>query len=127
MGELMAAVSKAPPKGVEDLESWVDVVFEELDTDGSGAIDFTEWEAGALRSLAGVSDDAIESAFRAFDVDRSGTISIEEVFRVVDDRSEELRSMFAQCDLNGDGVLDYDEFKMMFSQGTLTPGPSGPL
>jgi len=116
--ELLQAVQAAPPKGVLDVEAWVDDIFDAADTDGSGEITITEWEAGALQSLECMSDECIRAAFRVFDADGDGSISQEELQRICDLAPEELGNF----DLNGDGVLDFEEFKAML----ITPRDLSP-
>lgn len=116
--ELLEAVKQVPPAGVTDLEAWVQSTFDELDTDGSGELEFTEWQAAALRSVVGVSEEAIRAAFQMLDSDNTGSISIPNLVRVIQHSPDELQECLQEFDQNGDGVIDYEEFRAMF----LTPG-----
>lgn len=109
--ELLEAVRKAPPEGVTDLEAWVQATFDEVDTDGSGEIEFTEWQAIALRNIAGFSDEAIHAAFRVLDSDNSGSISLQELARVLGDTPGDIKACLSEFDLNGDGEIDFEEFR----------------
>jgi len=113
--EFIAMFEANPPPSIKDPSIWVHELFEQLDSDGSGEFEFTEFEAAVVRSYVGISEEAMQAAFHALDVDNSGTISTEELGRVVQGSNEELMSYMVQADLNGDGVLDFDEFKAIFA------------
>lgn len=113
--ELVQAFEAAPPNHVKDIRAWAEAVYEELDSDGSGEIEFTEWEAAALRSFTEISDSAMMAAFRTIDVDDTGSINLDNLSRLIQVDSEELKDIMAGADLNGDGVIDFEEFKAVFS------------
>merc|ERR1719195_1050326 len=60
----------------------IDILFEDLDSDGSGGIEFTEWAAASLKSLTEVSDASLLGAFRTLDGDDTGSISLENLSRL---------------------------------------------
>jgi len=113
--ELIAMFEANPPPSIKDPSMWVHEIFNQLDSDGSGEFEFTEFQAAVVRSYVGISEEAMQAAFHALDVDSSGTISQEELGRVMQASNEELMSYMAHADLNGDGVLDFDEFKAIFA------------
>jgi len=113
--ELIAIFEANPPPSIKDPSKLVHEIFDQLDSDGSGELEFTEFQAAVVRSYVGISEDAMQAAFHALDVDSSGTISQEELGRVMQASNEELMSYMAHADLNGDGVLDFDEFKAVFA------------
>lgn len=53
------------------------------------------------------------SAFCRFDKDHSGSISAPEVAEVLSVSEEEARQLIEEIDENGDGQVDYDEFRAM--------------
>merc|ERR1712241_726286 len=77
--ELLEFFHAHPLQSVEDVHAWVDRLFEELDSDGSGELEFAEWAAGAMRSIDNISCDALAAAFRALDEDGDGEVSIAEL------------------------------------------------
>jgi len=117
--ELVQAFEAAPPSHVKDIRAWAEALFEQLDSDSSGVIEFTEWEAAALRSFTEISDSAILAAFRTIDVDATGNISLDNLSRLIDVSNEELKNIMASADTNGEGVIDFEEFKAVFSSLAL--------
>mmetsp|Transcript_42433 Transcript_42433/g.98295 ORF Transcript_42433/g.98295 Transcript_42433/m.98295 type:complete len:611 (-) Transcript_42433:140-1972(-) len=103
------ARSIAQPGSMDGTAEWVESVFNALDTDGSAEIEYTEWIAAALQEGELRSDQAIRAAFRVFDVDSSGKISAAEIARVTS--QTDAQDMLPQFDLNGDGELDFEEFR----------------
>jgi calcium-dependent protein kinase len=94
------------------------VVFPEVDADGSGFVDYTEFLAVALDqpSLA-EQPEACRWAFDAFDQDGDGTITKEELELLLANSSgtgaigvELAAECFRALDTNGDGRIEFDEF-----------------
>lgn len=113
--ELVAVFEAHPVPSIKEPIRWVHKVFDELDSDGSGELEFTEFQAAVMRSYVGISEETMHAAFHALDTDGSGTISMEELGRVMRAGDQELMSYMEKADLNGDGVLDFDEFKAIFA------------
>jgi calcium-dependent protein kinase len=91
-------------------------VFESVDTDGSGVIDYSEFCAAALKDGAARCDEAIQAAFRVFDIDGDGQISKEELGNVLMYQREglsELDNLLDPWDADGDGQLSFEEFRAM--------------
>ena len=103
-------------------ESHIYKVFDMLDTDCSGSIDFNEFYL-LICILIAVKDNMIKSfiyrhsrtVFDLLDEDNSGSISAHEfesfgfLFNMHKDC---IRDIFAEFDVSGDQNLDYSEFKM---------------
>jgi calcium-dependent protein kinase len=51
----------------------------QVDTDGSGEIDYTEFVIATMNRNRLLSKDRLQAAFNAFDTDRSGSISADEL------------------------------------------------
>lgn len=93
-----------------------------FDEDGSGTIDFQEFITG-LSAFSGKTSkiDKLKFAFKIYDIDRDGYIGNGELFIVMkmmvgkNLQDEELQQIvdktMMEADLNGDGRLDFDEFK----------------
>lgn len=96
-------------------------VLEQVDTDGSGVLDYTEFLAATIDEKVYSQESVVWAAFRKFDVDGSGSIDKSELMNVLGDdalKSElciagdrsQLAKIFDEIDINGDGVIDFDEF-----------------
>lgn len=98
-----------------------DEIFASIDSDGSGKIDYTEFIAATMETSLQHRDDLLWAAFRVFDIDNDGKITIEELGKVLrsDDVSnvngdaEKLKALIAEFDSNKDGCIDFEEFKEM--------------
>ncbi|THG23318.1 hypothetical protein TEA_020759 [Camellia sinensis var. sinensis] len=95
----------------------------EMDRDGDGLVDIEEFMT--VVSIDEEDDDLMD-AFAMFDCDKNGLISVEELQRVLrslgcDSCSiEECREMIKGVDRDGDGFVDFDEFRSMMKVSTLT-------
>lgn len=94
----------------------------DIDSDGSGEIDWTEFIAAALDRKQYQSREVLWSAFRVFDLDGDGSITKAELKKVVgssgghhlpEDRVQEL---IADADEDGDGSISFDEFVRMMQK-----------
>ena len=66
----------------EDLNSWHEEVtrqFNEVDIDGSGYIEFTEWLVAAINKRTLITEEKLQLAFGLFDRDGGGSINAHEV------------------------------------------------
>lgn len=64
-------------------EEEVDKILRLADIDGSGEIDYSEWLVATLNKQNLISDEKLQIAFRFFDKDGSGSISIEELKEIL--------------------------------------------
>lgn len=58
------------------------LLIEQLDSNGNGVIDYSEFLTAAINKTKLLSTQNLEKAFKMFDTDNSGTISIEELKEV---------------------------------------------
>ena len=101
----------------------LDRMMAEADADGDGCISLDEF---AALNATGNSDDAMEEdlrdAFKVFDADGSGAISAAELASVLRSLGEkatvgQCRRMIKGVDKNGDGLISFEEFKVMMAGG----------
>mmetsp|Transcript_13688 Transcript_13688/g.36913 ORF Transcript_13688/g.36913 Transcript_13688/m.36913 type:complete len:537 (-) Transcript_13688:182-1792(-) len=92
----------------------------ELDVDGDGRIDYTEFLAAALEKRHYEEERVLLEAFQLFDHDGSGYLSRKELLQVLCNTEVEtvwgsvvVAQVLEQCDGNADGQLDFKEFLSM--------------
>lgn len=98
-------------------------MIQEVDADGSGTIDFSEFLTMSTRNMKEAdSEEEMIEAFRVFDKDGNGSISASELRQIMANlgqklTDEEVDEMIREADMDGDGQIDYQEFvKMMVSK-----------
>ncbi len=83
----------------------------EVDADGNGLIDFSEFVTLLARKMNNSDKDAeIKEAFDVYDKDRNGKISKDELFTVMRDlgldlSEADIEQMILEADSNGDGEI----------------------
>lgn len=105
---------------VNDIDEEVERIMKQVDLDGSGEIEYSEFVSATLNRQQLLSKERLEMAFKAFDLDGSGTITANELKQVLGkshNYDEEMwHKLIAEADLNGDGMIDLSEFtKMMLA------------
>jgi len=115
--EMKEGLAKA---GLKDIPIDLQQILEDVDSDGSGVIDYTEFLAATLDKRAYLQEDVCWSAFRLFDKNGDGKISPEELKSVLDNDevqnlagAQAIAELMKEIDNNGDGVIDFDEFMEM--------------
>merc|ERR1711972_488886 len=112
---MRAGMQKAGLSSIPNLEK----IFEEMDIDGSGIIDYTEFIAACLDKKTYMQEDVCWSAFRGFDKNGDGKISQQELSAILSDESvqqvagDSLKVILQSNDLNSDGFIDFQEFMAM--------------
>ena len=104
----------------KEIKKEIDDIFLLLDGANRGFIEYEEFLRATLDQNILLSDENLVYAFNFFDKDNIGRISVEKIktFFVDEYVSENVfRSIFNEIDSNGDGEIDFDEFKdMMFGK-----------
>ncbi|KAL1806931.1 hypothetical protein DCAR_0832790 [Daucus carota subsp. sativus] len=103
----------------EELESMI----KEVDADGDGFIDLREFIELNTKGID--SEEVLENlreAFLVFDIDKNGLITAEELQNVLESLGEkstmsECQKMIQGVDANGDGMINFEEFKVMMTKG----------
>lgn len=92
-------------------------LFNSVDTDGSGQIDYQEFVTASLNMDQLNKNENLQKAFKYFDKDGSGLISPEEIKAVLgfggNLSSKEIDRIIKECDENEDGEISFDEFVNM--------------
>jgi len=108
--ELIAGYSKikngrSAPK---DIAREVDAIFEKVDMDKSGFIEFSEFISAAIDQEDIFSIERIKAAFKLFDKDNTGQIDKAEIMAILGQNVD-----ISSIDTDGDGKIDFEEFKKM--------------
>jgi len=80
--ELTYAIRAFLPKG-EGTDEDIASVVQKIDTSGDGSINFMEFLSASLSSAEVINRDQLLAVFKTFDIDGSGTITLEEIEHVV--------------------------------------------
>ncbi|XP_006339442.1 probable calcium-binding protein CML10 [Solanum tuberosum] len=106
-------------------EELAEVMVKEMDCDGDGFVDVNEFlnVMGVEKDEAKDIDEIIRQVFLVFDVDNNGLISAKELRRVLislgcgNSSVKECRRMIKGVDKDGDGFVNFEEFKQMMAAG----------
>ena len=105
----------------EESEKSSDEIFTNLDIDNNNYISYEEFIRAAIDKEIFLKDDILEFAFKYFDKDNSGEITIEELEKVFKDSikskdcQKELENILKEVDSNNDKVIDFEEFKKLMN------------
>ena len=109
-------------KGIEKLGKKVDDInniFKSLDTDDTGKIDYTEFLAACINQKSFLREERLNEAFQMLDKDKSGKITKDEIknsLKLDNVDEDTLNELIKKFDLNGDGMIDYNEFLNMMNE-----------
>ncbi|XP_076084618.1 neo-calmodulin-like [Mytilus galloprovincialis] len=101
-------------------------MIREVDKNGDGFIDYKEFETIMSKNskpicLIDYEDEVLRQAFDNFDIDKNGEITKEELIMVLqslgtDTAEMDASEMLREADLNGDGVISFEEFARVAAQ-----------
>merc|ERR1719356_2379718 len=111
--------------GFEPKKEEIKKMISDIDKDGSGTIDFNEFlEMMTAKMSEKDSREEILKAFRLFDDDETGFITLKNLRRVAKEigenmTDEELQEMIDEADRDGDGQVSEEEFLRMMKKTSL--------
>lgn len=119
--ELLASLRDYVNEPVEKLEKDVEEIFKNIDYNHNGFIDLEEFVSAAIRKEKLLNDEILKFAFQFFDKDNSGEITFDEIKQTFTkeenmenpDMENQLKKFIDEIDLNKDGKISFDEFKIM--------------
>lgn len=98
-------------------EKEVEYIMSQVDTDGSGFIDYTEFIQASLSKEVMLSKENLLKAFGVFDTDGSGSITAAEIAEILSEgkvgEDAVWQGILKQVDKNGDGEIDLKEFQAL--------------
>jgi len=117
LAEMKDACKMAELSDLQDVQR----IFEQLDVDGSGSIEYTEFLAGMIDQKNYLQEELCWEAFRTFDRDGSGQIDLQELKDMLKENDEirgqlsdgEAEQIFANADKDGDAKISFSEFMAM--------------
>jgi calcium-dependent protein kinase len=125
MDEMRDGLKKA---GFANIPDELQKVMDSVDADGSGMIDYTEFIAASMSQREYLQEEVCWKAFRIFDKDGNGVITPEELQEVLGHdtgsemqknfkrNKEEIESIIQECDKDGDGCINFEEFLAMMKK-----------
>jgi len=107
--------------GIIDIPQDLQQLLMDMDSDGSGVIDYTEFLAATMKKEH-MTQETYWQAFATFDRDCDGVISNTEVKEVLNSGSlagvateSGIERILLEADSNGDGAIDFEEFRKMMA------------
>merc|ERR1712151_1032433 len=110
--------------GLKEVPPDLQAILEDVDADGSGVIDYTEFLAATLDKKLYMQEQQCWAAFRVFDRNGDGRISLAELTHVLEAgdvadafAGQDMEALMKEVDTSGDGEIDFDEFMAMMRKG----------
>ena len=95
-------------------------LFNDMDTDKNGLINYTEFVAALMDYEKNIKKEHLIECFQNYDTDNSGKIDFNEFCKILrpqnEEEKKELKILYDQFDDNGDGEIDIEEFIQGFKK-----------
>merc|ERR1719235_2859566 len=87
-------------------------IFDALDTNHDDEIHYNDFLAAMVSTRIAVHDDLLKQAFRKFDLDNTGYITVDNLKEVLGEHheGEDVENLLKEADFTHDGRISYDEF-----------------
>ena len=89
--------------------------FNRIDSNNNGRIDYDEFIRAAINKKEFLSEKMMKDAFEHFDIDKSGSISVEDIskvfgFNLNENNLQEFQNIIEECDIDKNGIVELNEF-----------------
>ncbi len=121
--ELKEGINELSVWDREQSEQFVEEIFNLIDGDNNGYIEYEEFVRGCINKERFITEDIIKFSFRFFDKDNNGEITFEEIKvtfaksfkKDIKNYEQTITNIIMQVDTNKDGKISYSEFKSMMN------------
>jgi len=101
--------------------SSIEDIFKVVDADKNGFIQYEEFIRACIKKETLLSDLYLSFAFKFFDRDNSGYITVNEIKEIFcsgngDINNKVIEKIISEVDFDGDGQVSYEEFKVMMGK-----------
>lgn len=100
----------------------IDQIFNAMDFDNSGQVDYTEFIASCLDSTIKKNEGFLKKEFEKLDSDKDGKLNKDDIAQIVSadtvNSNMDIQRMIDEADLDGDGKIDYSEFLVLLREKT---------
>jgi calcium-dependent protein kinase len=121
--ELLAGLRSFTSISFEELEKNVEAIFNFIDSNNNGFIEYEEFVCAAIDKKIFLKDEVIKFAFSYVDKNHNGRIEINDIRNIFkkeeildNDLEKQINIIFDKFDLNHNGIIDYEEFKYMMCE-----------
>ena len=110
--------------GIPDAEQEVNIIFDNVDNDNNGYIEYEEFIRASIDKSKLLTDQILNYAFKFFDKDGSKEITIEELKSSLFSKGEKLgpddermiKNILKDIDLDNTDTIDLKEFKQLMKK-----------
>ena len=103
----------------QEAEKEVNRLFEIIDVDGNGFIEYEEFLRAGLNKAKILTENNLETAFKLYDIKNEGKINAEQLKSVLgsgDDNEDNVddnvwQEMIDEADIDKDGKINFEDFK----------------
>ena len=102
-------------KNKEDVDEMADIIFQRLDGDNNGYIEYEEFLRACVDKTKLMTRDNLKFAFKFLDKDNTKTLNVNKILRAfVTKPNKEIEAIFMmtlnEVDKDGDGIIRFNEF-----------------